>query len=73
MEIPVIGYYWTSGSLGLGKRSSYQSHCSKKSPFFVPPKPVIEMAVMFRPKFWDHLHGVRESEAFRLLCRLELL
>lgn len=50
MEIPVIGYYWTGGSLGLGKRSSYESHCSKKSPFFVPLQSLIAMAVLFRPQ-----------------------
>ena len=61
MEIPVIGYYWTSGNLGLGKRSSYQSHCSKQTPFFVPLKPLIAMAVMFRPQFWDRPRGVRET------------
>lgn len=61
MEIPVIGYYWTGGNWGLGKRSSYQSHCSKESPFFVPLKPLIAMAVTFRPQFWDHPHGVRET------------
>lgn len=57
MEIPVIGYYWTGGNWGLGKRSSYQSHRSKESPFFVPLKPLIAMAVTFRPQFWDHPHG----------------
>lgn len=61
MEIPVIGYYWTSGNLGLGKRSSYQSRCSKQRPFFVPLKPLIAMAVMFRPQFWDHPRGVKEA------------
>lgn len=54
MEIPVIGYYWTSGSLGLGKRSSYESHCSKKSPFFVSLKSLIAMAALFRPQVWNH-------------------
>lgn len=61
MEITVIGYYWTSGSLGLEKRSSYQFHCSKKSPFFVSLKPLIAMAVTFGPQFWDHPHGVSET------------
>lgn len=61
MEITVIGYYWTSGSLGLEKRSSYQFHCSKKSLFFVPLKPLIAMAATFGPQFWDYPHGVSET------------
>lgn len=61
MEITVIGYYWTCGSLGLEKKSSYQLHCSKKSPFFVSLKPLIAMAVTFGPQFWDHPYGVSET------------
>lgn len=74
MEITVIGYYWTSGSLGLEKRSSYQFHCSKKSPFFVPLKPLIAMAVTFGPQFWDHPHGVSEAVwSIGIIPRLQLL
>lgn len=74
MEITVIGYYWTSGSLGLEKRSSYQFHCSKKSPFFVPLKPLTAMAVTFGPQFWDHPHGVRETVwSIGIILRLQLL
>lgn len=71
MEIPVIGCYWTSGNLGLGKRSSYQFHCSKQSPFFVPLKPLIAMAVTFGPQFWDHPRRSKGPfEAFGLSFRL---
>lgn len=48
MEIPVIGYYCTTGSKRLGKRSSYESHCSKKSPFYDPLKSLIAMAALFK-------------------------